>query len=259
MTALLSRFPPVILGQFIGEGLYIGLQRLRTFQSVCELLLKLNGGVQLLLDLRKLRFQGRELAALIETAAVQLLFQSVIGLCIRGILVAGGNEGRYAALQAGVLRDGQSTLADEGAALKDLPTDAQQSLAAIRPGQSLYRGGGAGVDSLEVRHRGGLPPGSPGDGEVGAVSVTFQPSGHGAAVPRGVAVFVGDETGLVPFAAVDAVEHGGQKGTPGGFSGFIGGFYDIKTILELQGLIPQPSEDGGHTLNQHSDTSAEHI
>ena len=82
MTALLSRFPPVILGQFIGEGLHIGLQRLRTFQSVCELLLKLNGGVQLLLDLRKLRFQGRELAALIETAAVQLFFQSVIGLCI---------------------------------------------------------------------------------------------------------------------------------------------------------------------------------
>ena len=259
MTALLSRFPPVILGQFIGEGLYIGLQRLRTFQSVCELLLKLNRGVQLLLDLRKLRFQGRELSALIETAAVQLLFQSVIGLCIRGILVAGGNEGRYAALQTGVLRDGQSTLTDEGAALKDLPTDAQQSFAAIRPGQSLYRGGGAGVDSLEVRHRGGLPPGGPGDGEVGAVSVTFQPSGHGAAVPWGVAVFVGDETCLVPFAAVDAVEHGSQKGTPGGFSGFIGGFYDIKTILKLQGLIPQPSEDGGHTLNQHSDTSAEHI
>ena len=71
--------------------------------------------------------------------------------------------------------------------------------------------------------------------------------------------FVGDETCLVPFAAVDAVEHGGQKGTPSGFSGFVGGFYDIKTILELQGLIPQPSEDGGHTLNQHSDTSAEHI
>ena len=259
MTALLSRFPPVILGQFIGEGLYIGLQRLRTFQSVCELLLKLNGGVQLLLDLRELRLQGRELAALIETAAGQLLFQSVIGLCIRGILVAGGNEGRYAALQTGVLRDGQSTLTDEGAALKDLPTDAQQSFAAIRPGQSLYRGGGAGVDSLEVRHRGGLPPGGPGDGEVGAVSVTFQPSGHGAAVPWGVAVFVGDETCLVPFAAVDAVEHGSQKGTPGGFSGFIGGFYDIKTILKLQGLIPQPSEDGGHTLNQHSDTSAEHI
>jgi len=68
--------------------------------------------------------------------------------------------------------------------------------------------------------------------------VTFQPSGHGAAVPRGVAVFVGDETGLVPFAAVDAVEHGGQKGTPGGFSGFVGGFYDIETVLKLQGLIP---------------------
>lgn len=132
----------------------------------------------------------------------------------------------------------KDTLADEGAALKDLPTDAQQGLAAIRPGQSLYRGGGAGVDSLEVRHRGGLPPGGPGDGEIGAVSVTFQSPGHGAAVPRGVAVFVGDETGLVPFAAVDAVEHGGQKGTPSGFSGFVGGFYDIKTILELQGLIP---------------------
>ena len=63
----------------------------------------------------------------------------------------------------------------------------------------------------------------------------------------------------VPFAAVDAVEHGGQKGTPGGFSGFIGGFYDIETVLKLQGLVPQPPEGGGHTLNQHSDTSAEHI
>ena len=68
------------------QGLHIGLQRLRTFQSVCELLLKLNGGVQLLLDLRELRLQGRELAALIETATVQLLFQSVIGLCISCLL-----------------------------------------------------------------------------------------------------------------------------------------------------------------------------
>ena len=246
MAALLSCFPPVILGQFIGEGLHIGLQRLRTFQSVREpYMLKLNGGVQLLLDLRELRLQGRELAALIETAAVQLLFQSVIGLCIRGILVAGGNEGRYAALQAGVLRDGQSALADEGAALKDLPTDAQQSLAAIRPGQSLYRGGGAGVDSLEVRHRGGLPPGGPGDGEVGAVSVTFQPSGHGAAVPRGVAVFVGDETGLVPFTAVDAVEHGGQKRAPCRFAGFVGSLYNIQSIAELNCFTSQPPENSG--------------
>jgi len=118
-----------------------------------------------------------------------------------------------------------------------------------------YTFGSAG----EENRTGGLPPGGPGDGEVGAVSVTFQPSGHGAAVPRGVAVFVGDETCLVPFAAVDAVEHGGQKGTPGGFSGFVGGFYDIETVLKLQGLIPQPPKGGGHTLNQHSDTSAEHI
>ena len=59
------------------------------------------------------------------------------------------------------------------------------------------------------------------------------------------------------YDAPYAVDGAAKQGT--GFSGFIGGFYDIKTILKLQGLIPQPSEDGGHTLNQHSDTSAEHI
>ena len=127
-----------MLGQFIGEGVHIGLQGLSAFPGVCELLLKLNSGSQLLLDLRKLGLQGRELATLIKTAAVQLFFQGVVSLCIRSVFLTGRDEGSHAAFQPGILCDGQPTLADKGAALKNLPADAQEGLSAVRSGQPLH-------------------------------------------------------------------------------------------------------------------------
>lgn len=54
--------------------------------------------------------------------------------------------------------------------------------------------------------------------------------GHGSAGPGGVAVFVGNISGPVPLSAVDSIEHGGKKRTPGGFSGLIGCLDDIQTF-----------------------------
>ena len=58
-------------------------------------------------------------------ATIQLLFQGIRSLCIGGALLSGGDQGRDAPFQLGVLADGQVILPDKGAALKNLPADPQ--------------------------------------------------------------------------------------------------------------------------------------
>lgn len=72
-------------------------------------------------------------------ATIQLLFQGIRSLCIGGALLSGGDQGRDAPFQLGILADGQVILPDKGAALKDLPADAQQGLAAGGTGQARHQ------------------------------------------------------------------------------------------------------------------------
>lgn len=80
------------------------------------------------MQLRDVPLQRRDLAGLVVFAAVQLLFQALVGLGEGGILLAGGDEGGDAPLQLGALAHGQRILTDESAAFPHVTGDAQQLL-----------------------------------------------------------------------------------------------------------------------------------
>ena len=196
-------------------------------------------------DLLALRLPLRDAAGPVVSPAVQLAAQGVAGLGVGGPLLSGGDQGEDAALQLRAGTDAQVALADHGAALKDLPGDAQKGLPAARGGQlrdGLCRPGPAGG---EGPHGGGLPPGLPEDGELAEAAGAVHPAGHGGAVPGGVAVLLRQDPGPVPLSAVDTIEHGRQQGTPGGLAALVGGFQDVEAVPQRQGLPLEPAEDGG--------------
>ena len=77
--------------------------------------------------------------------------------------------------------DGQVILPDKGAALKDLPADAQQGLAAGGTGQARHRLVGTGVYGTEFPHGAGLPPGGAGQSQLPQFRAAVHPAGHGRA------------------------------------------------------------------------------
>ena len=160
---------------------------------------------ELAADVLGFGLQDGYLARLIVAAAVQLLFQGVGRLCIRGILIAGGDESGDAALQAGVLGNGDTGLADKGAALIDLPADTQQRFPAVLTRQAGEALAGAGVKSLEISHGGRLAAGGPNQGQLVCPGAAVHPAAHGVTVPWRVSVFISDKAGLVTLPAVDAV------------------------------------------------------
>ena len=100
-----------------------------------------------------LPFQGGYEPCLVVLAAVQLLFQAVVGLGVGGVLLTGGDQGGDAALQLGVLVHGQSVLADKGAALKHLPGHAQQHLAGVLAGNARNGRAGTGIGAGKLAQR----------------------------------------------------------------------------------------------------------
>ena len=91
---------------------------------------------------------------------VQLLFQkNAHSSQSRSVLLAGGDQSSDAALQLGVLIHRQSILADEGAAQKHLPWNAQQILTGLGGGDAGDGVGGAGVGEMGITHGGGGPVG----------------------------------------------------------------------------------------------------
>ena len=81
------------------------------------------------------------------------------------------------------------------------------------------------------------------------------PPGHGGPAPRGISVFISNKACLVPLPAVDAIEHGDQKSTPGRFPSLIGGLYDIQAILQFQSAALKLTEGCGHTVDKQKDHS----
>ena len=241
--------------QFAAERLVRALQFLHGKVRFCQLCLQLLQILQLAANGAEIFFQGGDLPRFIVAAPVQLLFQKFGSLGVRGVLLAGGDERGDTPFQPGVLRNGQTGLADEGAAFKYFPTDPQQSFAAVGGGQIGDEIACTGVNGAEVAHRGGRAAGGTHQRQFVAACAAVQAAGHGCAGPGGVAVFVGNEAGLVPFAAVDAVEHGQQESAPGGFSGLVGSLYDIQAVFQLQSLSLELSERGGHAPDQQNDPS----
>ena len=129
-------------------------------------------------------------------AAIELFFQAVVCFAVRGVLLAGGNQRGDPALQFRVLIHGQGTLPDKGTALKHLTRYTQQRLAQILSGYAGYGGSRVAVGAGKIAH-----------GHIGALGVAdngialravghIQTSMHGAAVPRRIAVLVGQRAAL---------------------------------------------------------------
>ena len=191
-----------------------------------------------------------------HAAAVKLALQGDGGFRIGDALLAGRDQSGNAPFQFRVGGYGQPGLANEGAAHKNLPGDAQQRFAAIGAGEVGHRLTGTGIEGAESAHGCGGPCGGPHESQVPAAVVNaVQAALHGAAVPGSVAVFLGDAPGLVPLPAADAVEHGGEKSTPGGLAAFVGGLQNIQTVLQLQGLLFQTAEVGRQTMEFQNDPS----
>ena len=180
-----------------------------------------------------------------EERAVPLAAEGVAGLGVGDALLPGGDEGEDALLQLGAGADAEVALADQGAALEDLPGDAKEGLAAV-PGAELRDGlRRPGTEGGEGAHGGVLAAGLPLEGDLAEAAGAVHPAGHGGAVPGGVAVLLRQDAGPIPLPAVDAVEHGGQQGAPGGLAALVGGPQDVETVSQLQGLSLQAAEDGG--------------
>ena len=256
MILRLPELPDLLGGVVVLPVLQAALDLLPGGLQGFDLPLRLPEGILLLLqgpllplDLRQLRLRGGDAPGAVVPPLVQLLFQGGLRLGIGGVLLSGGDEGDDAPLQLGVGGDTQTSLPDEGAALKHLTGNAQQLFAAVLPGQVGDRLLGAGIAGGELPHRRSGAPGVADQGQVPAGHGAIHAPLHGSAVPRGIAVFLRDEASLVPLTAVDAVQHGEQKGAPGGFSGFIGCFYDVETVLQLQMLLMKLAEGGGEMVN----------
>ena len=218
------------------------LQRIRFLLRLPSLLLQ---GVHLpqgLLQLVDLPLQHGDLAGgAVAPAAVQLLFQSLVGRGIGGILLAGGDEGGDAAFQLGVMPHRQRVLPDKGTALKDLPGYAQKLLTGVQRGESLHGGGGAGIGAGKPAHRRGGAARIPQQRVGVSVRRQLHAALHGGAAPWGIALLVGQRAA---FAGGKAVEHGADKGAPCGLAGFVGGADQIQAGMQVQLLLLQPTEGG---------------
>ena len=130
-------FPAIVLGQFLRQRRFPALQLPGLGAGLGELVLRSGDLLELALQLRQLSLQIGQQPGLVVAAAVEVLLQGVGGLCIRGVLLAGGDEGGDPPFQPRVLGDGQSALPDDGAALKNLrptPSRASPQFWPVRPG-----------------------------------------------------------------------------------------------------------------------------
>ena len=89
------------------------------------------------------------------------------------------------------------------------------------------------------------------NGNVPVVPAKLHSSGHGATGPGGVTLFIGQGSLGGVHSGLNAVEHGYQEGAPGAFAPFVGGFDDVKTRLQDQGLVFQFAKGGGHGIDPH--------
>lgn len=168
--------------------------------------------------------------------------------------VAGGHEVVEPASKGFILRYGQVRLTDKPSPAEHRLLHAQQRLAAVCRRQLRDGQPGIGFICLEFA-QGDSTLGAALDGDVPAVPIQVNATGHGIARPRGVALLVG-EGGFRGFGAgVQTVEHGHKKGAPCAFTPLVGGSEDVQPRLEGQLRVLQLAEGGGHFVDFHSVTS----
>ena len=190
-----------------------------------------------------LQLQRGDLPGFVVTAAVQLLFQTVVCLGKRGLLLTGRNERGDAPLQLRVLIHGKARLADESAALKYLARHTEQRLAEVGAGDIRHGCRRIIIGTGELAHRGVGAPRRAQDSIVLTATAQIHASLHGAAVPRGIAVLVGQRA---TRAGGQAIEHIADEAAPGGLAALVRGGDDVQTRLQVQRGVAQPPEIGLH-------------
>ena len=95
----------------------------------------------------------------------------------------------------------------------------------------------------ELAHRGVGAPRRAQDSIVLTATAQIHASLHGAAVPRGIAVLVGQRA---TRAGGQAIEHIADEAAPGGLAALVRGGDDVQTRLQVQRGVAQPPEIGLH-------------
>ena len=244
-------------GQLRLQGLLLPAQapllRRQGVEGPGELLQLLPAG----LHLGKLSLQLWNAAhALVHLPPVEPLLQTPLRLGVGHVLLPGGHQSGDAPLQLRGRLDGQrAALPQKGGALKHLPAHPQQQLPAVGPGQAGDGLLGAGIHRLKGPE-GGVPLGGAADGDVPPLPLQGDLPLHGGAGPGLVPVLVRQVPLLVPVPGVDAIEHGLQKGGPGGLAPLVGGLDQVEAGGELQSLSRQLAKDRRHGFDLHGAISS---
>ena len=232
-TAVVAQCSQLLLPAFqlLAQGRFLLAQAL----DLPELLL---GGADV-----RLTF-GDQARTVVAAAVFQLPELRRQPLAVAG-LVAGGHQGVEPAAQGIVGLHRKVGKPQKARALKYALFHAQQHLAAVVGGQLPDGKARLGLPGQEIPH--GDPATAPAlDGDVPALVQEAQGALHGLAGPGQIFFFFRQIFTPGPLPGVDAVEHGGEEGAPGGFAPLVGGGDHIQTLGKVQGLPVQLAEGGGH-------------
>ena len=188
-------------------------------------------------------------------AAVFQVLQAVRqDLGIPGV-VAGGHQIRQTGPQELTLEIRQIRLADKARPAEDLPLHPQDLLAAVLGRQLRNRQSGGRFIGPEFS-QGNTASGAALYGDVPALPVQVDPTGHGLPGPGGVVVF-GSQAVFCGFGpGIQAIEHGQQEGAPGALAPFVGCGKYVQPRLQPKGLPLQLAEGGGHGIDSHGSATS---
>ena len=223
-------------------------QRVQLLPGLVRLLVQ---GVQLpqgTVQLVDVPLQRGDKPGFVVAAAVQLLFQSVTGLGVGRVLLAGGDQRGDAAFQLRVLLHRQGILPDERTALKDLAGHAQQRLSGVLSGDVGDGRSGAGIGAGELAHGGGGAARLPQQRVALPVGGDIHAPLQRRAVPRGIAVLVRQRTALT---GGQTVQHGADERAPCGLAGFVRCIQQVQPRRERQLVVIQTAKGAGQVQNIH--------
>ena len=189
-------------------------------------------------------------AGLMVAAAVLPQLQPLLR---RRIAVPGPACGSQASQPPGqilILGHRQLRAAEKCAALEHAALHPQQGQAAVGRRQLRHVPARFLIPGPEAGH--GLAPfGGPLQHQHPALPFQLHGARHGLAAPGLVAALFRQAALGGPLAGVNAVEHGRQKGGPGGFSLLVVQPQPVQARLQGQLCLIQASEGGRHIPNQH--------
>ena len=246
----------LVLLQLTLQLLLAHLQSSQFLPSLGLGLPSLGGVLQGAAHLPQLSLQlGDEPGGAVGLAAVAPVFQGAHGGGVGDLLLSGGGQSGNAPLQIRGGGDGGVPLAHQGAADKHLPAHPREGLSHVGGGEEGHRVPGGGVHRLKApKGAGAVGKAAQGD----ALPLPLQPEfpRHDGPRPGLIPRLLGQVPRLVPLPGVDAVEHGGEEGRPGGFSTFVGGGEDVEPGGEGEGGPLQLAEGGGHGDDVHARMSS---